>query len=145
MSDTSDELAKRQQWNNDIIDEFRANDGKVGGVYDGLPLLLLHSVGARSGTPRINPMMYLAEGDRFVVFASNAGRDIHPGWFHNVVASPDTTVEVGERTTRVHATVADPAERRRLYDIQAELHPGFKGYESGTDRVIPVVILTPQD
>ena len=139
----ADDTAQRQQANAEIVEEFRANEGRVGGVYDGLDLLLLHTVGARSGEARINPMMYLADGDRFVVFATNGGRDIDPGWFHNVVADPEVTFEVGTRTLRGRAEVAGPAERRRLYDLQASRHELFSRFERGTDRVIPVVILTP--
>ena len=128
--------------NRAIIDEFRANGGRVGGNFEGAPLLLLHSTGARSGQERVNPMMYLRDGDRFVVFASKAGAPTNPDWYHNLVANPDATVEVGEETFPVHATVLIGPERDRLFAKQAQLYPGFKEYESRTTRTIPVVALT---
>ncbi|HEX4493430.1 MAG TPA: nitroreductase family deazaflavin-dependent oxidoreductase [Acidimicrobiia bacterium] len=128
--------------NRTIIDEFRANGGKLGGNFEGAPMLLLHSTGARSGQPRVNPMMYLQDGDRLVVFASKAGAPTNPDWYHNLVAHPDASVEVGEETVPVHATVLIGAERDRLFAKQAQLYPGFKEYEERTTRVIPVVALT---
>ena len=144
MADEVDETAQRLSWNDTVIAEFRANGGRVGGNFEGSPLLLLHSTGARTGEERVSPMMYLADGDRYIVFASNAGRDHHPAWYHNLVATADASIEVDEDTVAVRAQVADRAERDRLYAIQAERFPGFAEYEAGTDRVIPVVILTPR-
>jgi deazaflavin-dependent oxidoreductase (nitroreductase family) len=129
-------------YNRAIVDEFRENHGKVGGNFDGAPLLLLHTVGARSGRERVNPVMYLRDGDRLVVFATKAGSPTNPDWFHNLVASPDASVEVGDETFPVHATVLIGAERDRLYAKQAQLYPGFKEYEERTTRTIPVVALT---
>ena len=134
MADTND-------WNAKIIEEFRANDGKVGGNFDGAPLLLLHTKGAKTGEERVHPMMYLPTGDRYAVFASKAGAPDNPAWFHNLVANPDVTVEMGSETFEARATVAERAERDRLYRQQAELYPGFAEYEAKTDRVIPVVVL----
>jgi deazaflavin-dependent oxidoreductase (nitroreductase family) len=128
-------------WNTKIIDEFRANDGKVGGGFEGAPLLLLHTIGAKSGQERVNPMMFLPVGDRYAVFASKAGAPVNPAWFHNLVANPDVTVEMGSETFQARATVAERAERDRIYRQQAELYPGFADYETKTDRVIPVVLL----
>jgi deazaflavin-dependent oxidoreductase (nitroreductase family) len=128
--------------NRAIIDEFRANDGKLGGNFEGAPVLLLHSTGAKSGKPRVNPMMYLRDGERLVVFASKAGAPTNPDWYHNLVANPDATVEVGAETFAVHATVLIGAERDRLFAKQAQLYPGFKDYEARTTRTIPVVALT---
>jgi deazaflavin-dependent oxidoreductase (nitroreductase family) len=128
--------------NRAIIEEFRANGGKLGGNFEGAPMLLLHTTGARSGQPRVNPMMYLRDGDRLVVFASKAGAPTNPDWYHNLVAHPDASVEVGDETFDAHATVLIGAERDRLFAKQAQLFPGFKEYEERTTRVIPVVALT---
>ncbi|HEY5696820.1 MAG TPA: nitroreductase family deazaflavin-dependent oxidoreductase [Acidimicrobiales bacterium] len=128
-------------WNTKIIEEFRATGGKVGGQFDGAPLLLLHSTGAKSGQDRVAPVMYLADGDDLVVFASKAGADTNPDWFHNLKANPDTRVEIGPDTVAVQARVAEGEERDRLFDRQKAAYPGFADYEAGTDRVIPVVVL----
>ncbi|MCW2794108.1 MAG: deazaflavin-dependent nitroreductase family protein [Nocardioides sp.] len=129
-------------YNAQVIDEFRANHGKVGGNFEGAPLLLLHSVGAKSGENRVNPMMYLPDGDRFLVFASKAGADTNPDWYHNLKAHPDATIEVGDETLDVHAEELPRAERDEKYAEQAALYPGFADYERKTDRVIPVIALT---
>ncbi len=126
-----------------IIEDFRANEGRVGGPFEGGTLLLLHHVGARTGTPRVNPLMYNRDGDRYVVFASKAGAPTNPDWYHNLKANPNTTVEVGTDTIDVVASEATGDERDRLYNAQAELRPQFAEYQSKTDRVIPVVVLTP--
>lgn len=128
-------------WNTKVIEEFRATGGKVGGQFDGAPLLLLHSTGAKSGQDRVAPVMYLADGDDLVVFASKAGADTNPDWFHNLKANPDTRVEIGPDTVAVRARVAEGEERDRLFDRQKAAYPGFADYEAGTDRVIPVVVL----
>jgi deazaflavin-dependent oxidoreductase (nitroreductase family) len=130
-------------FNTAIIDEFRANDGKVGGAFDGAPLLLLHTVGARSGRERVNPLVYASDGDSLVIFASKAGAPTHPDWYHNVVANPDVTVEVGAETQSRRARVAEGDERDRLWARQKELMPGFADYEARTNRQIPVVVLEP--
>jgi deazaflavin-dependent oxidoreductase (nitroreductase family) len=132
---------ERLGWNNQVIEEFRSNAGRVGGQFEGAPLLLLHTVGAKSGDPRINPMMYLADGDRLFVFASNGGRDSNPGWFYNVLAHPDVEVEVGTDRFQAVATPLRDADRDRVFAKQAELYPGFKDYEKQTARTIPVVAL----
>ena len=130
-------------FNEQIIDEFRANEGRVGGNFEGAPLLLLHSTGAKSGAERINPMMYLADGDRYLVFASKNGATTNPDWYHNLKANPRATIEVGTQTLQVDAIDLEGAERSRMYDKQAALYPGFATYQENTDRVIPVVALTP--
>ena len=130
-------------WNTQIIEEFRANDGKVGGQFEGAPLLLLHSTGAKSGQARVNPMMYLADGDNLVVFASKAGAPTSPDWYHNLVANPRASVEVEDRTVNVVAKVAEGETRERLWSLQKELYPGFAEYEAKTTRQIPVVVLEP--
>ncbi len=129
-------------FNTPIIEEFRANGGLVGGNFEGAPLLLLHSTGARSGAERVNPMMYQPlEGDTMAVFASKAGAPTNPDWYHNLVAHPEATVEVGTDTYKVRARVAGPDERERIWTKQKADYPGFADYERQTDRQIPVVIL----
>lgn len=123
------------------IAEFRSSGGKLGGPFEGAPVLLLTTVGAKSGQQRISPMMYLPEGERIFVFASNAGSDRHPSWYHNLRANPSATVEVGTETYSVTAAEITGAEHDRLYAIQAERYPGFAAYQERTDRVIPVVEL----
>ncbi|MBB3050505.1 deazaflavin-dependent oxidoreductase (nitroreductase family) [Prauserella isguenensis] len=130
-------------FNRRTIEEFRANHGKVGGPFEGAPLLLLHTLGARSGKQRVNPMMYLTDGDRYLVFASKAGADSHPDWYWNLRANPSARIEVGDIDLDVEATDLDEPERTEKYRIQAERYPGFAEYEQRTDRVIPVVALSP--
>jgi deazaflavin-dependent oxidoreductase (nitroreductase family) len=131
-------------YNTTIIDEFRANGGEVGGDFAGRPLLLLHTRGARSGEPRVHPVMYLRDGDRYLVFASKGGAQDHPAWFHNLRAHPDASIEVGGDEIAVHATELEGAERDRWYAEQARRYPQFAEYQAGTERVIPVVALTPR-
>ena len=128
-------------FNADVIAEFRANHGKVGGNFEGAPLLLLHTTGAKSGETRISPVMYLQDGDRILVFASKAGAPTNPDWYHNLVANPDATIEVGDDTVDVRAEVLPRDQRDEKYAVQAERYPGFAEYEKKTDRVIPVVAL----
>jgi deazaflavin-dependent oxidoreductase (nitroreductase family) len=128
-------------WNDKVIAEFRANEGKVGGQFEGAPLLLLHSTGARSGQERVNPMMYQAVGNGFAVFASKAGADTNPDWYHNLRAHPDARIEVGTETIEVTARVLDAEERQPIWEEQKARYPGFADYETKTDRVIPVVML----
>jgi deazaflavin-dependent oxidoreductase (nitroreductase family) len=130
-------------WNQSIIDEFRANGGVVGGNFAGVPLVILHTEGAKSGAPRETPLFYRQEGADMVVFASYAGAPAHPAWYHNVIAHPDVTVEVGDDTRKVRARVADGDERTRLWSAQKEQWPQFAEYEAKTDREIPVVVLEP--
>lgn len=129
-------------YNSGIIAEFRANHGQVGGPFAGAPMLLLHTVGARSGAARVNPMMYLADGDRYLVFASKAGADTNPDWYHNLVANPDARIEVGDAVLDVRATELRGAERDEQYAEQARRYPGFADYQRKTTRIIPVVALT---
>jgi deazaflavin-dependent oxidoreductase (nitroreductase family) len=128
-------------WNEKIIAEFRANEGKVGGNFEGAPLLLLHSTGARTGKERVNPMMCQAVGDSFAVFASKAGADTNPDWFHNLKANPEARIEVGTETLEVTARVLSAEERAPIWEEQKARYPGFADYEGKTDRVIPVVML----
>lgn len=124
-----------------IIDEFRANEGKVGGPFEGKTLLLLHTKGAKSKQERINPVACVQDGDRWVVIASKGGAPTHPDWYHNVVADPQVTVEVGTEKFQARATVAEEPERSRLYEKMVAVMPGFDGYRRGTTRVIPVIVL----
>ncbi len=128
-------------WNDKIISEFRANHGRVGGPFDDAPLLLLHTTGARSGTERVNPMMYQAVDGGLAVFASKAGADRNPDWYHNLRAHPEARIEVGDETLAVTARVLDPSEREPIWEEQKARYPGFADYEAKTDRVIPVVLL----
>jgi deazaflavin-dependent oxidoreductase (nitroreductase family) len=134
-------MADVSNWNQGIIDEFRANGGKVGGQFAGAPLLLLTTTGAKSGKARTSPIMYLADGDRLLVFASKAGAPTNPDWYHNLVANPVATVEVGAERYDVKASVLTGEDRDRSYARQAELYPGFAEYEAKTTRTIPVVAL----
>ncbi|MFI6340860.1 nitroreductase/quinone reductase family protein [Streptomyces sp. NPDC050535] len=126
-----------------VIEEFRTNGGEVGGGFSGAPLLLLHTVGARSGRLRVNPMMYLADKGRFLVFASKAGSDRNPDWYHNLLAHPEARIEVGDTIRAVRAVELRGTERDTAYAEQARRYPGFAGYQSRTDRLIPVIALIP--
>ena len=137
-------MADVNDWNTKIIEEFRANGGKVGGPFEGAPLLLLHSVGAKTGQARVNPMMYLADGDNYVVFASKAGAPTNPDWYHNLVANPRASVELGDKTINVVAHVTSGETRDRLWSTQKERYTGFAEYEAKTNRQIPVVVLEPE-
>ena len=134
MSDLND-------WNTQIIEEFRANEGRVGGNFEGAPVLLLHTTGAKSGLERVNPMMYLEESGRIYVFASKAGADTNPDWYHNLVAKPEVSVELGTETFKANAVPLVGVERDRVYGEQASKYPGFAEYQEKTTRVIPVVEL----
>jgi deazaflavin-dependent oxidoreductase (nitroreductase family) len=126
-------------WNNQTIEEFRANEGKVGGAFDGAQLLLLHTTGARTGHERVNPLMYLdLDGHRYV-FASKGGADTAPDWYHNLVANPAATVEVGTEKYEATAKPLAGPERDRIYAEQARRTPQFGEYQEKTKRVIPVV------
>ena len=131
-------------WNASIIKEFRANGGKVGGYFAGKPVLLLHHTGAKSGTTRVNPLMYRKEGDSYVVFASKGGAPTNPDWFHNVKANPTCKVEVGTESLEATARIADPEERARIYAKQVEEFPQFGEYAQQTSRTIPVIVLEPK-
>jgi deazaflavin-dependent oxidoreductase (nitroreductase family) len=135
-------MGSPKDWNKMIIEEFRANGGKVGGRFEGRTLLLLHTNGAKSGQPRINPVAYVKDGDRLVIIASKGGAPTNPDWYYNLVAHPAATVEVGTEQLQVHATVAAEPERTRLYQQMVAMMPGFAEYEQKTTRKIPVFILT---
>lgn len=131
-------------WNNDIIEEFRANDGMVGGHFEGRPLLLLHHEGARTGTRRVSPLMYQNVEGGFAVFASKGGADTNPDWFHNLKANPDATIEVSGDTIDVRADVVEGEERDAIWEQQKTDYPQFADYEQRTARdEIPVLVLRP--
>jgi deazaflavin-dependent oxidoreductase (nitroreductase family) len=138
-------MADVADFNGSIITEFRANHGRVGGPFDGAPLLLLHTTGARSGGARVNPVMYLRDSSRYVVFGSKAGADSNPAWYYNLLAHPDAQIEVADSILDVHAVEVQGQERDDLYGKQAALYPGFAAYEKKTSRTIPVMALVPAD
>ena len=129
------------EWNRQIIAEFRENEGRVGGPFEGAPMVLITHKGAKTGTERTTPLMYLPNGDDIVIFASKAGAPTNPDWYHNLVANPEASAEVGTDTLTVRARVAEGAERDELWERQKTAYPQFQGYEDATDRVIPVVVL----
>ena len=133
-----------KSFNQQIIEEFRANGGMVGGQFEGAPMLLLTTTGAKTGRRLTSPLVYARDGDRLLVFASKAGAPTNPAWFHNLVANPSVTVEVGPETFEAKATVVTGEERDRLYAEQARRMPGFATYQQNTSRVIPVVALERQ-
>ena len=128
-------------WNQQIIDEFRANAGKVGGPFQGAPLLILHSTGAKSGQERVIPLVYRQEGDALVIFASKGGAPTNPDWLHNLRAHPQASIEVGTDKKQVVAREAQGEERDRIWEAHKQQFPNFAEYEAKTDRVIPVVVL----
>jgi deazaflavin-dependent oxidoreductase (nitroreductase family) len=135
-------MSSPNDWNKAIIDEFRANSGKVGGQFAGRTLLLLHTLGAKSNQERVNPVAYVADADRLVIIASKGGAPTNPNWYHNLLAHPLVTVEVGTEQYQVRAAVASEPERTRLYGKMVEVMPGFAEYQQKTTRVIPVITLT---
>jgi deazaflavin-dependent oxidoreductase (nitroreductase family) len=143
MSEQRDEEAVNttNAWNLKVIEDFRANEGKLGGNFEGAPVLLLHTTGAKSGKARINPMMYLELDGRLFVFASKAGADTNPDWFHNLLATPKVSIELGTQSFDATATPLTGEDRDRVYAMQGERFPGFADYATKTTRVIPVVEL----
>jgi deazaflavin-dependent oxidoreductase (nitroreductase family) len=127
-------------WNQGVIEEFRANGGKVA-QFEGRNLLLLHHTGAKTGTERVNPLVYQPIGESFAVFGSKAGAPTNPDWFHNLRANPDATVEVGDQTIAVKARVTEGDEHDRIWEQQKRDNPNFAEYETMTSRPIPVVVL----
>jgi deazaflavin-dependent oxidoreductase (nitroreductase family) len=142
MSDEAAKAAKAtNDWNAGIIEEFRANQGVVGGPFEGAPVLLLQTSGAKTNATRTNPMMYLEQDGKIFVFASKAGADSNPDWYRNLVAHPKVTVELGTDTFDAEAKVLEGAQRDQVYEAQAKLRPQFAEYQEKTSRVIPVVEL----
>lgn len=136
MTDTED-------FNRRNIEEFRANHGRLGGSFEGAPVLLLHTIGARSGQARVNPMMYMSDGERYLVFASAAGADRNPAWYWNLIAHPTAGIEVGDTYLEVRVRELHGPDRDAKYALQADRYPGFADYQRKTSRTIPVVALTP--
>jgi deazaflavin-dependent oxidoreductase (nitroreductase family) len=134
-------MADRNDWNRQVIEEFRANGGKVGGMFEGMPLLLLHHVGAKTGKERVNPLAYQQVGDSVAVFASKGGSPTNPDWFHNLVANPKVKVEIGTDSYAGKARVATGAERERIWEAQKAKLPQFAEYEGKAGREIPVVVI----
>ena len=128
-------------WNTQIIQEFRENNGNVGGNFEGAPMVLLNTTGAKTGKSRTNPLVALVVDDRVFIFASKAGAPTNPDWYHNIIANPRVTIEQGTEHYEAEASVVQGAERDRLFEIQKERMPGFADYEAGTDREIPVIEL----
>jgi deazaflavin-dependent oxidoreductase (nitroreductase family) len=124
-----------------VIEELRSNQGVVGGMFEGTPLLLITVTGAKSGTKRTLPLAYTKDGDRVVIIASKGGAPTNPDWYHNLVANPDVTVEIGDDKWEARASVTEGEERDRLFDAQAKVMPGFAEYQANTTRKIPVVVL----
>ena len=126
-------------FNKKIIQEFRANDGKVGGMFEGMSLLLVHTTGAKSGQLRINPTAYIKDEENLIIAASKGGADSHPDWYHNLVSNPQVIVEVGSETISALAEVPSEPERSNLYDKLASKYPMFNEYKIKTKRVIPII------
>ena len=137
-------MAERHDWNDwdrRIIEEFRANEGTVGGQFAGVPLLLLTTTGAKSGESRISPLAYLPNEGRIYVFAGNRGGPTNPGWYYNLVAHPDVTVELGTETFEAKAIVVEGAERDRLGSLQAQKIPALAELRTKITRKVPIVLL----
>jgi deazaflavin-dependent oxidoreductase (nitroreductase family) len=135
-------MSRPGDYNANNISEFRRNHGRVGGYFEGAPLLLLNTIGRRSGRVHTTPVMYLKDGDRLLVFASKGGDDHHPDWYFNLKANPDFRIEIGDDTVDVHAEEVVGGERDVLYNRQATLYPRFGEYQQKTKRIIPVISLT---
>jgi len=129
-------------YNQQIIAEFRANAGKVGGRFEGRTLLLLHTIGAKSGLERINPLATIQDGERYIIIASKGGAPTNPDWYYNVAANPEVVVEIGTEQFQARAIIAEEPERTELFDKMATVNPGFADYKTKTTRAIPVVTLT---
>jgi deazaflavin-dependent oxidoreductase (nitroreductase family) len=128
-------------WNTKIIEEFRQNEGRVGGQFDGAPMILIHHVGAKSGTERVNPLVYFPDGERIVIIASAGGAPKNPDWYHNLKANPSTKAEVGTETFGVEAVELDGDEYADLWSRITAKMPGFADYQTKTTRRIPLLAL----
>ena len=131
-------------WNKGIIEEFRSNHGKVGGYFAGRPILIINHTGARTGKPRTNPVAYLKDGSRYLIFASKGGADTNPDWYYNLKAHPDVKIEVGDDKIDARAVEITRAERDKLYEQQSKVMPAFGQYAQKTKRIIPVIALIPK-
>ena len=134
-------MSSPNNWNQQVIEEFHANGGKVGGQFAGGSLLLLHTIGAKSNQQRINPLVYFKDDDHYIIVASKAGAPTNPDWYYNLLAHPDVTLEVGTEQFKAHATVAERQERDRIFTDIASTNPGFAKYQENTTRIIPIIIL----
>src|SRR5215213_4867430 len=144
-NEQSKESMDYNEFNRQLIEEFRANGGKVSGMFAGAPLLLLTTTGARTGQPRVAPLAYTTDNGRVVVIASKGGSPTHPDWLHNLRANPEVTVELGTETYPARATIAKGAERQRLFDQMAAQMPNFAEYQRNTTRQLPVIVLERAD
>lgn len=129
------------EFNQKVIEEFRSSGGKVGGAFAGAPMILITHKGAKSGTARTTPLVYSKDGERYVIIASKAGSPTNPAWYHNLLAHPEVTVEVGSERFTAKVVEAKGAERDRLYEAQAKMMPQFNEYQQRTERKIPVLTL----
>ena len=134
-------MADMNEFNRGVIEEFRSNDGKVGGQFAGAPMILITHKGAKSGRTYTTPLVYTRDGDRVVIVASKAGAPDNPGWYHNLAANPTVTVEIGNEKFQARARVTSGEERERLFNAHAKLMPQFNEYQRKTTRRIPVVVL----
>ena len=138
-------MADGDDFNGKVIEEFRANDGKVGGFFEGAPLLLLHHNGAKTGAERVNPLVYQQVDGSYAIFASAGGQPRDPQWFRNLVAHPEVTIEVGTSTVKARARVTEGSERDSIWTTQKERMANFAEYEkNAAPRVIPVIVLDPE-
>jgi deazaflavin-dependent oxidoreductase (nitroreductase family) len=136
-------MSNVNDFNRQIIEEYRAKEGKVGGMFEEMSMLILHTTGRKSGKERLNPLAYLPLDEGWAIFASKTGAPTHPDWYHNIVADPDVTIELGSETHDVRARVAEGDERERIWSAQKTNSPGFAEYEEkARGREIPVVVLT---
>ena len=136
-------MTNPNDWNSTIVEEFRANGGRVGGQFEGAPMILIHHVGAKSGTARVNPLVYFPQPDgRIVIIASKAGAPTNPDWYHNLKANPKIDVEIGTETFPVEVTEVDGVDRAEIWTRVVAAMPGFGEYQDKTTRPIPVLVLT---
>ncbi|MEX1218672.1 MAG: nitroreductase/quinone reductase family protein [Acidimicrobiales bacterium] len=138
---TEDEL---NNWNQQIMDEFRSHGGRVGGQFEGVPMVIVHHAGAKTGTIRHTPLTYLPIGEDLAIFGTKGGSPTNPAWYHNLIANPETVVELGSETISVRVREAKGAERDELFDRQKKAMPPFVDYEAATSRVIPVLVIERQ-
>ena len=134
-------MADPNDFNTQLIEEYRATEGNVTGVFAGRPLMLLTTIGKKSGQPRTSPLVYTTDGDALVIIASKGGAPTNPDWYHNLRANPLVTVELGAERFEAQARVTEGDERQRLYDAQAALMPAFADYQRNSSREIPVIVL----
>ena len=130
-------------WNRNVIEEFRANGGWAGGMLEGMPLLLLHNIGAKTGARRINPLAYQQVESGYAIFGSKGGAPTNPAWYHNLMANPQVEVEIAAETLVVRARLTEGAERESIWTKQKTDFPQFAEYEANTSRQIPVIVLEP--